>query len=134
MSDVQAALGLSQMKRLGRLIRQRRRLHRWYRDEGVPLATVDQPTNTDAWCAVTRHRRADTLCDWFAKHGVGASRYYRPVQHSRPFDDFMPPRPEAERAWQELVYLPSTPGLSRRHVALVARLLHEFNKLTAEQA
>ena len=85
LSDMQAVLGLSQLGRIGKLTAMRKELHRYYRTFNIHVMAPNG-IEGDCWCAVSRHPKAGELCDWLHSHGVTASRYYRPVHHSAPYE------------------------------------------------
>lgn len=98
MSDMNAALGVAQMKRLPELLGIRRERFAWYRDHF-------QDTWPDGWCMLVRTTHAKECIAALAENGIEALQPYRPVQESLPYRD-NPVDPEAVRAADELLYLP----------------------------
>jgi len=140
MTDLQAALGLSQLARLDEFLERRAVLARRYEQTLVELPLqlpVVQPGNRPAWHlyvvrlrsgAVAKTRRE--VFDLLRKQGIGVSLHYMPL-HLQPYYrnlGFGPGLfPEAERYAREAISLPLYPGLSEREqdsvVQAIARAL-----------
>ena len=125
MTDLQAALGLSQLKRLDAFVACRHRLAGFYRQylAGLPVAVQSQPVNcySALHLFVIRLQSADckkshreVFCR-LRDAGIGVNLHYIPV-HLQPYyrqrgfkqGDF----PQAERYYAEALTLPLYPDLS----------------------
>jgi len=139
MTDLQAALGLSQLQRLEPIVAERKRLLEQYRFllAGLPLRLLDIPEDVSSalHLAVVR---LDNPCSDYHRHvfeglraaGIGVQLHYTPV-HLQPYyrrlgfreGDF----PEAEAYATNAISLPLYPGLSdpeqQRVAAALASLL-----------
>ena len=125
MTDIQAALGSSQLARLEQYVGKRRDLSRRYDEllHGLPLTTPWQhpdgssayhlyPVRLDLSGSPERHRQ---VFECLRARGIGANLHYIPI-HLQPFymnrgyseGDF----PEAEKYYEEAISLPMYPGLS----------------------
>lgn len=122
MTDIQAALGTSQLERIGEFVERRRQLARRYREalRGFPL---ELPPADEAKCRSAWHlyvvRTAPTVraavIDALRARGIEANVHYIPV-HLQPYyrkrgfkrGDF----PAAERFYEGAVSLPMFPRLS----------------------
>ena len=123
MTDVQAALGLSQLGRLKRVVNERQRLFKQYEHllEDLPLRLLEIPQGVDS----AQHLAVVRLADHSAEHhrqvfeglrmaGIGVQVHYTPV-HLQPYyrrlgykqGDF----PEAETYATNAISLPLYPGL-----------------------
>jgi UDP-4-amino-4,6-dideoxy-N-acetyl-beta-L-altrosamine transaminase len=138
MTDLQAALGLSQLERLDRYVARRHDLARRYDDllAGLPVATpVRDPANLSglhlytirldlARLAVSRRAVVDAM----RARGIAVNVHYIPV-HTQPYfqkagfgrGDF----PEAERYYAEVITLPMYPTLSETQQTEVVAALRE---------
>ena len=125
MTDIQAALGLSQMTRLQSYVTQRHALAARYdeRLSGLPVTTPWQHPDgysglhlyvirAPSSSAGTSHRR---VFDALREHGIGVNLHYIPV-HTQPFYQKMGFRsgqfPEAEAYYAEAISLPMYPQLT----------------------
>ena len=125
MTDIQAALGLSQMTRLQSYVTRRHALAARYDERlaGLPVTTPWQHPDgysglhlyvirAPSSSAGTSHRR---VFDALREHGIGVNLHYIPV-HTQPFYQKMGFRsgqfPEAEAYYAEAISLPMYPQLT----------------------
>ncbi len=119
-TDIQCALGLSQMSRLDEFITRRRELALRY-TEKLPLLPLQLPQNSDdsSWHLYVVRLENDTdrraVFDQMRERGIGVNVHYIPV-HLHPFyrqkgfkeGDF----PKAENYYKHTLTLPLYPGLT----------------------
>ena len=139
MTDLQAALGLSQLERLDEWVRRRRALAARYAEllSGLPLALPTVlPGNASSFhlyvvrvrtnAASTSHRE---VFDALRNTGIGVNLHYLPV-HLQPYYrnlGFTPGMyPEAEAYAQQAITLPLYPGLTEAQQDTVAGALREI--------
>ncbi|MBM3315221.1 DegT/DnrJ/EryC1/StrS family aminotransferase [candidate division WOR-3 bacterium] len=135
LSELQAALGVVQMKRLPGLLARRQRVASWYAAElshlsGLVLPQAAAGTEVSWFVYVVRladHYSAkdrERLMRRLERAGVGCARYFVPI-HLQPFyrrefgyrrGDF----PNAEAAGDRTIALPFWAGMNRRTVRRVA--------------
>jgi perosamine synthetase len=115
MSDVSAAMGVVQMKRLPELLGIRQERFRWYRRhfENMP---------SDGWCALIRSERAAACIANLKAAGYEALQPYRPLQESLPYR-YLPVDPEAVKAADEVLYLPVHYKVRRRDVDAICSII-----------
>lgn len=125
MTDIQAALGLSQLAKLAAFIARRRYLAERYGRllEGLPLRLPSaQPQAESAWHLYVVRLRLDRIAashrqvfEGLREAGIGVNLHYIPV-HLQPYYrdlGFAPGAfPEAERYYREAISLPMFPGLT----------------------
>jgi UDP-4-amino-4,6-dideoxy-N-acetyl-beta-L-altrosamine transaminase len=121
MTDIQAALGVSQLKRLDALVARRRELAARYDAafEGIPLVRPWQdPDSRSSWHLYVIRVDAAAHAEAFKRlrdAGIGVNLHYIPVPHHPYYRDlgFDPPDwPEAERYYSEAITLPLYPDLT----------------------
>jgi dTDP-4-amino-4,6-dideoxygalactose transaminase len=138
MSDLHAALGLSQLRRLDEIVARRHEVARVY-DEALGNLPLRLPYNhPDAHSALhlypvrLRLDRIDRthrdIFEALRRRGVGVNLHYIPV-HTQPYyrdlGFSVGQFPEAERYHAEAISLPMFPMLTQEQQQEVVRVLHE---------
>lgn len=138
LTDLQAALGLSQLQRLAAIVAERQRLREVYRQQlaALPLSLLEIPASVRSalHLAVIRlhdrdpehHRR---VFEGLRAAGIGVQLHYSPV-HLQPYyrrlgfaeGDF----PEAEAYARNAISLPLYPGLKEQEQARVVQVLESL--------
>ena len=135
MTDIQAALGLSQLQRLESIVAERNRLHKRYRellsDLPIELLKIPEDTHSALHLAVVQLRGNDAkfhkiVFEGLRAQGIGVQLHYSPV-HLQPYyrrlgfkyGDF----PEAEAYGRSAISLPLYPGLTEEDQLRIARTL-----------
>lgn len=134
MTDIQAALGCSQLTRLGEYVDARNRLAQRYDSllAGLPLSRPTlAPGNVSSWhLYVIRVENGRRACfDGLREAGIGANVHYAPI-HLQPYyrargfshGDF----PEAERYGEEAITLPLYPALGTQNQDRIVQTLHDL--------
>ncbi len=120
MTDIQAALGCSQLSRLAGFVERRNKLAERYRHmlAGLPvqLPEAAAPGALHAYHLFpVRVDGRDEVYRQLRDRGIGVQVHYVPVHHHPVFAHLAPGGagfPEADRAYQRLLSLPLFPGLS----------------------
>ena len=136
-TDIQCALGLSQLKKLGRFIARRKELVALYDDLLKPLASVVQPPLKLDHCDPAWHLYAvridfdqaginrAQLMKKLAESGVGTQVHYIPVHtqayYRKLYGDVV--LPGANHYYERTLSLPLYPALNDEDVALVVEQL-----------
>jgi len=135
LTDVQAALGTSQLHRLGRFLDRRRAIAGRYHEALADIETLRLPTMTSdvesGWhLYVIRTRdtlRRRPLFDWLIAQGLGVQVHYIPV-YQHPYYQRLGYRPGlcpvAERFYEGAISIPIFPGMSDPDVDRVIDILH----------
>jgi dTDP-4-amino-4,6-dideoxygalactose transaminase len=134
MTDIQAALGLSQMQRLDSFVSQRHELVQAYNEslQDLPLQLPWQhPDTYSAWhlyvIRLNKQKRRQVF-DSLRQAGIGVNVHYIPV-HTQPYyqklgfklGDF----PEAEKYYSEIITLPLFPQLTQKQQSKIVTTLRE---------
>jgi dTDP-4-amino-4,6-dideoxygalactose transaminase len=134
LSDLHAALGVSQLKKLDEFVKKREILVSKYNDmlAALPLAL---PEKTDyansAWhlymVEVQRHDRKDVF-DALRKRNIGVNVHYIPI-HLQPYYEYLGFKrgdyPNAEAFYQNAITLPLFPTMTADEQQYVANVLKE---------
>lgn len=131
MTDIQAALGRSQLRKLPDFIRQRQSHAAWYDSQLVALSGI-RPLKLEADRTSGRHlyvirvKNRDQLFATMRKADIGVNVHYRPV-YLHPYYQQLGYEaglcPEAEAAFDELLTLPLFVDLTRDEQAQVVNIL-----------
>jgi len=135
MTDIQAALGVSQLKRLDDYVSRRHELYTRYNEllKGFPLVIPYQ--YSDGYSAfhlyIIRLKNRDKhkqVFEYLRKNGIGVNLHYIPVYH-QPYYEAMGFKKgyclEAENYYNEAISLPMYATLSEAEQDKVAAVLHE---------
>lgn len=141
MTELQAALGVSQMKRLDEFVSARHQLSKCYHDKlaNLPLALPYQLPNTYSGLHLFVIRLSldeinlthSQVFDALRERGIGVNLHYIPV-HTQPYyqdmgfsdGDF----PESERYYREAISLPMYHGMTEEQQDLVVQTLADILK------
>lgn len=142
MTSYQAALGLSQLRRIGETLEKKRRIAAWYTEELNGLPGLGLPAEEPwAWhvywmYALTIGPEAGVTRDELAQHlkkgGIDTRTFFCPMS-AQPCFQSLPgfrsgPCPVADRLWRDGIYLPSSHGLKRDEVSRVAEAIRNILK------
>ena len=137
LSDIQAALGLSQLARLDEILRERKILLEIYRQNlaTLPLQFLEIPSNVDSSLHLAVVRLIDRSAEYhryifeeLRRANIGVQLHYSPV-HLQPYyqklgfaeGDY----PEAEAYASSAISLPLYPGLKSREQQKVVEVLNQ---------
>ncbi len=136
-TDIQAALGVSQLQKLDQFIKKRRQVVRWYREElenfEQIVLPVDSEGKSSAWhiyvIRLSHPKFRDKLWQYLVHKGIGANFHY-PAVYSHPYyqklgygkKKFL----NEELYSQSCVTLPLYPALKRSEVRFIASGIKEW--------
>ena len=132
MTDIQAAVGRQQLRRLGDIVAERRRLAGWYAEALATVEGVDPP-NVPRWARPNYQSYVVRLPDdvdqrsvmqYLLDRGVSSRRGVMCAHRELPYaGDYCLPQSEASQ--DRHIVLPLFPGMNRDDVDLVAARLAE---------
>ncbi len=137
-SDIQCALGLSQLKKINKFLKKRREIAKKYKKELSKINDLKLPMEKDyvksAWhlysIRITKDRKK--FFDYLTKNGIGAQVHYMPL-HMHPFyknkfnykeGDF----PIAEDYYKKAVSLPIFYSLTKKDFEKVIRIIKNYDR------
>lgn len=135
MTDFQAALGLSQLKKLGSFIERRNEIAVQYQRGLSELEDVALPPEAPPGVVHGYHlypirvKARRELFQFLLDKGISPQVHYVPIHHHTISKDIpLPPAglPNTEKAYQELISLPIYPGLSRESQSTVISAIKKF--------
>ena len=136
MTDIHAAIGLEQLKKLDHFTKARQRNAGYYREN---LKYVKLPSELEGcehvfnqFTVRVEDERRDKLVDHLREHGIGSAIYYPvPVHKQTQYCDYLgysDEYPEAEKASQEVISLPVHPGLQEDDLGKIVSVLNDYHK------
>jgi UDP-4-amino-4,6-dideoxy-N-acetyl-beta-L-altrosamine transaminase len=136
LTDIQAALGSSQLTRLDSFIDRRNEIAQRYRDQLADLPVILPPAAPTGYrhgyhlFAIQVENRAKVFAG-LHERGIGAQVHYVPVHHHGVSQDLeLPPEgyPAADSAYAGLISLPIHPGLTAADQTLVIDAVRELTR------
>ncbi len=138
MTDLQAALGNSQLKKLSDWIVRRQQLAAFYDQalaaiSGIRPLALRQSVGHGYHLYVVRvaNGQRDRLFDWLRQHRIGVNVHYPPVHLHSYYRQTLGSKeglcPIAESAAQEILSLPLFPGLSEQDIQRVVEAIESFS-------
>ena len=130
-TDLQAALGLAQLRKLPNRIEQKRKLYQWYRDELASLPGIGFPpidlSETVPWFVDILCADRAALELHLKSVGIGTRRFYLPL-NSQPCFMRDGSYPNTELISRTGLWLPSSSTLTRLEVADICGHIQAFDR------
>lgn len=126
MSDIQAALGLSQLESIGEKLLRRVELMRVYHRElyGTPVRVTTDNENPHIMAVLCENR--DGLQKWLAENGVSTAIHYPPVNMHPIYHSARRDRTRADKWYEMELSLPLYPDMRDMDARRVCKLIKEF--------
>ncbi|PIP63147.1 hypothetical protein COW98_00210 [Candidatus Roizmanbacteria bacterium CG22_combo_CG10-13_8_21_14_all_35_9] len=137
MTDIQAALGISQLKKLDKFIKARRQVVKWYEKELKGIKEIILPEevadNYSSWhIYVIRTKKIkdrDKLAKYLKGREVGVNFHY-PAVYSHPYyreNGFKNFKLESEEVYQaSCITLPCYPQLKKNEVEYIVKVIKKY--------
>jgi len=134
MTDVHAAIGLEQLKKLGKFNQQRRENAQFFTANLRGVITPCEPEGFQhvyhQYTVRVPDGKRDSLRSYLADHDIGSEIYYPVPVHRQSFYqrefNYHIEMPEAERAATEVLSLPVHPGLSHSDLEHIVTAANQF--------
>lgn len=131
MGDINASMGIVQLKKLDRLNDKRRRIFQRYNKEFEGLCWLRTPVikagvKSAFHNYVVKVSRRDKFVDYLRNKGVSAGVHYVPNHHYRIYRRFSSGLEVTDRIWKELVTLPLFADMTQRQVKKVISTVKAF--------
>lgn len=130
LTDLQAALGLSQLAKLEQFIDRRREIAARYDDEFADLPVTLPPRAPEGYghgyhLYAVRVDGRRTVYERLHEEGIAVQVHYVPIHHHRTYRDGAPDLPHTDRAYDGLLSLPVFPGLTDEQQTRVIRTFRQ---------
>ena len=128
-TDLQACVGIEQMKKLPDRVVRKKRIWEGYRDRlrdipGIKLFSHDL-NNTTPWFIDCLAERRERLMDFLNEHQIGSRVMYPPINRQRAYD--LPGNyPVSEEVGRKGLWLPSSNQLSDHEIDRVCGAIRQF--------
>lgn len=137
MTGLQAAMGLSQLRRVDTIIEQKRRVARWYQERLADVPGLRLPIEPEGFTHVhwmyamvvdpAFGLSRNALAEFLSAHEIETRTFFCPMNRQPCLDDpslqrFVP-CPVAEQIWERGLYLPSSIRLQESEVDLVCQMV-----------
>jgi perosamine synthetase len=127
MNDLQAALGLVQLSRVGAMNERRRQVAAEYHRclAGLDWLRLPSMENQTWHLFIVRTAARDPLVDYLLARGISAGVHYKPLTHYPIFESV--PLPVTDAVWPTLVTLPCHPALTDAEVEYIIETVRSFD-------
>jgi len=132
MSNINAAIGLVQLKKIDQFIKRKREIVKRYNEafaiiEGISILSWDlEETAPFSYIIRVTNGKRDELIDYLASKGIGSGVHYIP-NHLQPlFKPYSTSLPVTERLWQEIITLPLFFDMSEKDIEDVINAIKTF--------
>jgi dTDP-4-amino-4,6-dideoxygalactose transaminase len=134
MTDIQSALGLSQLKKIDWLLNERKAIVSYYveklsNNSQIKLPILDSTNNQSSWhLFVIQISNRDKVKQYLNDHGIGAQIHYIPVYYHPYYQELGYQKglcPIAESYYENCLSLPLYPGLTQEQQDYVIKTLEE---------
>ena len=128
-TDIQASIGLAQLKKLPARLEAIKEIHAEYKRNGVPVCETPTPLYNELLCK--SHVEQETLRSYLQTHGIEARPFY-PSLHTAPY--LRPPNktkyhdyefPNSEK-WSHGLILPSGPNQNISDIKRVSEVINGY--------
>ncbi len=130
MTDVQAVIGLGQLRRLPLTQARRRTIQRRYNEAFKDLPGFKEPMYSDTVQYYTpQWERRDELSDFLAQSGIATSVHFKPLSEMTYWKKAVKnPLPVTNRVWPNLLSLPCYNSMTDMDISYVITQVKEFYK------
>ncbi len=128
MTDVQAVVGLGQLRRLEKTNERRREIEQLYNNafKDIPQITTPEHSHTVQYYTMKCEKR-DELSEFLAENGIATSVHFKPLSEMTYWKKAVKrPLPVTEKEWIRLLSLPVHNALTNEEVAFIISKVKEF--------
>jgi dTDP-4-amino-4,6-dideoxygalactose transaminase len=124
MPDLTAAYGLGQLEEIDKRYALRAKIHQRYKD----LLGDAYISEAHSWMCIYRNtkERTEFIIERLEQNGIIAKQYYLPIHWNQSFNTCGDHFPGAEKAWRELIYLPSSLNLTQEQIYRISTIINEI--------
>jgi len=128
MTDVQAVVGLGQLRRLDETNAKRRAIQAVYNEAFIDIREIEIPMYSHTVQYYTmKCKRRDELSEYLAGHGISTSVHFKPLHEMTYWRKALKrPLPVCDKVWRQILTLPVHYGLKWKDVEKIIKRVKEF--------
>lgn len=131
MNDIQAAIGLVQLRKLDKTNERRRGIVKAYNEALADLEWIETPTikayaKSACHNYVIKLEERDALGAYLHDRGISTGVHYIPNNHYRMYKGFGRPTPVADKVWKKLLTLPLYPDMTEEEFGKIVESIRAF--------
>lgn len=127
MTNMQAALGLSQLSRIDEILRRKEKIAEQYRSLlGGKVAFQYVPYATNNWLVVIKTDNAKVVVDNLTHNGIETRPVFTPLTKMPPWSGFYGDFPQSEDLHNKGICLPSYPELEEKDVEYICNIISRW--------
>jgi dTDP-4-amino-4,6-dideoxygalactose transaminase len=134
MTDIQAALGISQAKKIDTFVQKRTKLSQLYYELLQDIPQIELPVTlenvTHAWHIYTillKGIKRDAIFTYLKSHNIGVNLHYIPTYHFSYYQKYYPQKfslfPVTEKVFSQILTLPLYPDLKEDNIHFIVETL-----------
>ncbi len=130
MTDVQAVIGLGQLRRLDEMLAKRRAIEAVYNYAFKDILQIKIPIHSHTVQYYTMQcENRDKLGEYLAEEGISTSVHFKPLSEMTYYKQFVKrPLPNVDKVWTKLLSLPCHDALTWKQVEYVISQVREYYK------
>ena len=130
-TDLQAVIGIEQMKKLDWRVERKKEIYKLYRDllQGTPKINFIETDlkNTSPWFIdILVEEKREDLMSFLDKKGIGTRPFYPPIHTQPPYAHVSGTFKDSEYVSQEGLWLPSSSFLTNEDIQRVCKEIRDF--------
>lgn len=131
LNNILAALGISQLEKINRLIKKRQAIAKFYRQQlaDIPeIITFSQPNNYSVSYQIfpILAERRDELSAYLTKNGIGNRIYFESLANSFCYRKFKTSLPITDQISKKILAIPFFAGISNDEIRFIVGLIKKF--------
>ena len=128
MTDVQAVIGLGQLRRLSQMLARRQEIQKRYNEAFKGKSWFKEPMHSETVQYYTpQWKNRDELSSWLAESGISTSVHFKPLSEMTYWKKAVKnPLPVTDRVWKKLLTLPCYNSMTDEDIAYVIKQVLAF--------
>ena len=128
MNNIQAALGLAQLRRMPEFLKKKKEFYEIYRNE-LPFLTFQKQENSNHWytaCLLPEIGNVDFLTNYLRMKGIETRRVFRPITYYKPYRKYAREFPNARYIYDHGICLPMSTLNTKENIYYVCKTIRRL--------